>query len=276
MTTHLKALFTVICLAILPTAQAQERIVTAGGSITEIIYALGADKELVGVDITSTYPEEVKKLPKIGYWKQLSIEGILSLKPSLFITWQDSGPELIFSQLASTKVDVLKLKRVPNDVPLLVENIHLIGDKVNKKEEAEKLITEISRQIKDVQDKVATHKTKPNVMFLFSIQGTTQIAGKNTVADSIISLAGGNNIANHDNYKNYSNEAFITANPDVLVVTSESLAAIGGIDNLSKYPGLTHTNAWKNKKIVAIDQALILGMGPRVGEAITTLYNHFY
>lgn len=259
-----------------PYANAKERIVTAGGSITEIIYALGAEDELVGVDMTSTYPSEVKSLPQIGYWKQLNIEGILSLKPSLFITWQDSEPTLIFEQLNDAKVKTMRLQRVPNTLSLLLENIKKIANNIDRKVQGEDLVSSISSQVQLVEDKIKNQTSKPRVLFLFSISGTTQVSGKNTVADSIITLAGGENIPTHDGYKNYSTEAFITANPDVLLVTTQSLEAIGGKENLAQFPGIIHTNAWKNNQIVGIDQALILGMGPRVGEAVQTLYNGFY
>lgn len=276
MTYHLKTLFLIIVSAIIPTCNAQERIVTAGGSITEIIYALNEQKNLVGVDMTSTYPPDVKELPQIGYWKQLSIEGILSLKPSLFITWQDSGPEQIFAQLQSANVAILKLQRVPNDLDLLFSNISQIGDKLNKQAQANQLINDIANEINRIENKIEQQASKPNVMFLFSMQGITQVAGKNTVADSLITLAGGNNIATHTNYKNYSSEALIIANPDVLIVTTQSVTAMGGIENLGQFAGIIHTKAWQNKHIVQIDQALILGMGPRVNQTVTTLYNGFY
>lgn len=276
MSPNLKLLFFIIVATFIPASYAQERIVTAGGSITEIIYALNEQQNLVGVDMTSTFPATVKELPQIGYWKQLSIEGILSLKPTLFITWKDAGPEQIFEQLSSTNVDVLSLQRVPNDLTLLLDNITKIGDKLNKQVEAKQLVETISTDISQVENKIAQAKEKPKVMFLFSISGVTQVAGKNTVADSVITLAGGDNIATHDNYKNYSNEAFIIANPDVLILTAQSIEAIGGVENLVQYAGINHTNAWKNKRIVVIDQALILGMGPRVNQAVTTLYDGFY
>lgn len=276
MTYHLKTLFLIIVSAIIPTCNAQERIVTAGGSITEIIYALNEQKNLVGVDMTSTYPPDVKELPQIGYWKQLIIEGILSLKPSLFITWQDSGPEQIFAQLQSANVAILKLQRVPNDLDLLFSNISQIGDKLNKQAQANQLINDIANEINRIENKIEQQASKPNVMFLFSMQGITQVAGKNTVADSLITLAGGNNIATHTNYKNYSSEALIIANPDVLIVTTQSVTAMGGIENLDQFAGIIHTKAWQNKHIVQIDQALILGMGSRVNQTVTTLYNGFY
>lgn len=82
---------------------AAERIVVAGGSLTELIYAMGAGKRVVGVDETTSYPPETAKLPHIGYWKQLSSEGILSLRPDSVITWQDAGPQIVLDQLRAQK-----------------------------------------------------------------------------------------------------------------------------------------------------------------------------
>lgn len=82
---------------------AAERIVVAGGSLTELIYAMGAGERVVGVDETTSYPPETAKLPHIGYWKQLSSEGILSLRPDSVITWQDAGPQIVLDQLRAQK-----------------------------------------------------------------------------------------------------------------------------------------------------------------------------
>jgi iron complex transport system substrate-binding protein len=270
------AIWLFISLSYHNTLEAQERLVTAGGSITEIVAALGAQNQLVGVDMSSTYPESIKQLPQIGYWKQLNIEGILSLKPTLLMTWQDAEPKLIFQQLTQANVKVLRLQRLPMSLALLKHNIQLIGNALNQDLVATQLINQIDQQLAQTQQSIHSYQIQPKVLFLFNLAGAIQVAGKNTVADSIITLAGGNNIAEHDNYKNYSAEAFITANPDVVIVTSQALEATDGIDRLATIPGLIHTSAWQNKRIVAIDQALILGMGPRIGEAVIQLVEGFY
>ncbi|WP_392566064.1 ABC transporter substrate-binding protein [Utexia brackfieldae] len=265
-----------LCGLLISYVVANDRIVTSGGSITEIVYALQAGDRVVGVDMSSTYPPHVKQLPQIGYWKQLSIEGLLSLKPTIFIGWDDSGPAQISEQLKQANIQTLYLKRVPNTLDLLLSNVESIGKAIDQPVEAEQLIAQIKSQVAQTTAQVKQYQHKPTVLFLLSMAGATQVAGKNTVVDSIIQLAGGENIAQHANYKNYSAEAFITANPAILIVTTQSLQAIGGLDNLANIPGLTHTQAWQNRRIIAIDQALILGMGPRVGEALTILAAGFY
>lgn len=106
---------------------AAERIVVAGGSLTELIYAMGAGKRVVGVDETTSYPPETTKLPHIGYWKQLSSEGILSLRPDSVITWQDAGPQIVLDQLRAQKVNVVTLPRVPATLEQMYANIRQLA-----------------------------------------------------------------------------------------------------------------------------------------------------
>ena len=87
-----------------------------------------------------------------------------------------------------------------------------------------------------------------------------------------MTLAGARNVAQHSQYKAYSAEALIAANPDVIVVTTQ----MGDISRLAAVAGLTHTAAWKNQQIIAVDQALILGMGPRVADAVEILHQQFW
>ena len=89
-----------------------------------------------------------------------------------------------------------------------------------------------------------------------------------------MALAGAQNVAQHSQYRSYSAEALIAANPEVIVVTSQMVE--GDINRLSTVAGITRTAAWKNQRIVTLDQALILGMGPRVADAVETLHRQFW
>lgn len=273
----LKYLFSIsLILSFINYSFANERIVVAGGSLTEIIYSLGSGEQIVGVDQTSSYPAEVKKLPQIGYWKLLNIEGILSLTPSLFITWIDAEPNDILEQVSKAKVDVLALQRVPATPELLYQNIEKIGFKLNNELAAKQLVNQIRNHLTEIQQKIAKQPQKIKVLFLLSMGGSNTIAGKNTVADAIITIAGGENIATHTSYKSYSAESLIASNPEAIILTSQSVEQLGGLDKLSSIPGLTQTQAWKNRRIITIDQAYLLGLGPRVTQAVDTLYSGFY
>lgn len=139
---------------------AAERIVVAGGSLTELIYAMGAGKRVVGVDETTSYPPETAKLPHIGYWKQLSSEGILSLRPDSVITWQDAGPQIVLDQLRAQKVNVVTLPRVPATLEQMYANIRQLAKTLQVPEQGEALVTQINQRLERVQQNVAAKKPR--------------------------------------------------------------------------------------------------------------------
>lgn len=256
-------------------AQAAERIVVAGGSLTELIYAIGAGSRVVGVDETTSYPPETQALPHIGYWKQLSSEGILSLRPDSFITWLDASPQLVFDQLRTQKVNVLTLPRVPATVEQMYANIHTLAKNLHADERGNQLVNSLRQRLDAVAQSSAGKPAPIKAMFILSAGGSApQVAGKGSVADAIMTLAGAQNVAQHPQYRSYSAEALIAANPEVIVVTSQMVD--GDINRLSAIAGITRTAAWKNQRIVMLDQALILGMGPRVADAVETLHRQFW
>ncbi len=256
-------------------AQAAERIVVAGGSLSELIYAMGAGDRVVGVDETTSYPPETAALPHIGYWKQLSSEGILSLRPSRFITWQDAGPQLVFDQLRAQKVDVVTLPRVPATVEQMYANIHALAKTLNEDDKGNALVNNIRQRLANVAQSTASQPAPVTALFILSAGGSApQVAGQGSVADAIMTLSGAKNVAQHPQYRSYSAEALIAANPQVIIVTSQMVE--GDINRLSTIAGITRTAAWKNKRIITLDQALILGMGPRVADAVETLHRQLW
>lgn len=257
-------------------SSANQRIVIAGGALTEIVFALGAGDQVIGVDKTSSFPEQVKQLPQIGYWKLLNIEGILSLKPSLFITLSDVEPENIIDQVNQSKVDVLALKRIPGTIDLLYENINKIAVKLDKQKEGQALIERIKTNIADIEAKVATHAQKTKVLALMSMGGNNSVAGKNTTIDALITIAGGENLANHNSFKSYTAESLITLNPEVIILNKHSIVQLGGLDKVNTIPGITETAAFKNNRITIIDDSYLFGIGPRVDEAAKILFQSFY
>ncbi len=257
-------------------SSANQRIVIAGGSLTEIVFALGAGDEVVGVDKTSSYPEKVKQLPQIGYWKLLNIEGVLSLKPTLFITLNDVEPDNVIEKVSESKVDVLALQRVPGTIELLYENIGKIASKLNKQKEGELLINRIKTNLADIQTKIATHPQKTKVLSLMSMGGTNSVAGKNTTIDALIAIAGGENLAKHNSFKSYTAESIIAINPEVIILNKYSIDQLGGLDKINTIPGITETSAFKNNRITIIDDSYLFGIGPRVDEATKLLFQSFY
>ena len=160
-------------------AQAQvlaQRIVVAGGDLTEIVFALGAQGHLVGVDQTSTWPPQAKGLPQIGYVRRLSAEGILSLDPDLLIAAHDAGPALVLRQLQRAGVVVVQAADVAG-ADGVVAKIALVGEILNRDDDAQALAARFQADLAAVQAKVATLTRKPRVLFILSILGNGPVVG---------------------------------------------------------------------------------------------------
>ncbi len=246
----------------------QHKIVSLNGAITEIIAALGHENEIVGVDVTSTFPESVKTTAKdIGHVRSLSIESIVALKPTVILaTDKDLSPEL-----------AEKIKNAGIEAHIFTQDFSVEGTK--------KLIEEVAGVLKNndfkkLQEKIDTDLAKvqkiekaPKVLFIYARgAGTLMVAGKNTPIEKTIALAGGENaITAFEDFKPLTPESLIQGNPDVILLFTSGLQSLGGVDGLLKVPGVEKTNAGKNKKIIALDGGLLSGFGPRVGEAATSL-----
>jgi len=250
-------------------AEEKPRIVSLGGSVTEILYALGAQDQIVGVDLTSQYPVEAAKLPQVGYVRALSPEGILSLRPNLIIGTGEAGPPQTITHLKESGVEVLIL---PEDHSLegVAAKIRAIAERLKLKEAGESLVQKIETAKADLAKTVGTH---PRAVFLMARDANgLMAAGQKTAADAMLSLAGAKNVAgDYSGYKPLSAEFIAAAAPDVIIVGQRTLDAVGGEENLLKNPALTITPAGKNKRIIAMDDMYLLGFGPRAGDAAIEL-----
>ncbi|OED50543.1 hypothetical protein ACH42_00945 [Endozoicomonas sp. (ex Bugula neritina AB1)] len=246
------------------------RIVSAGSGVTEIIYALGAGDKVVAADATSNFPAEVNELPKLGYHKQLSAEGILAMAPTMLVGSADMGPPATLNQLKGAGLTVKALP-VDNSVESIETRIDALASLLGKEKEGEQLWQDISESLEQAQTLADSHEKKTRVMFVLAMGGRTPtVAGEGSAANAIMNLAGGYNIAAEDfkGYKALSNEALLLLAPEVIVYP-------GSVSNpdmtpekiLEQMPILKQTPAGKNGRIVAIDGTLLLGgLGPRTGD----------
>lgn len=254
------------------------RIVSIGGTITEILYALGSGGEIVAVDSTSRYPKEALTKPNIGYMRRLSAEPILSLDPTKVLAIEDSGPLVVLDQVRDAGQDINLISDEPS-LEGVYAKIQEISLAINKQEAGEKLVDELRAGLKPITDTIAKADTRPRVLLLLSFGrgGSPVAAGKNTSADSIISIVGAQNtIEDFEGYKPLSPEVAVTASPDFIITTHRSLGMIGGIDKLIEIPGLSITPAAKNKNIIVMDGLLLLGFGLRIDEALEELGSQLY
>lgn len=253
---------------------AARRIVSVGGALTETIYALGAQGELVGVDTTSLFPAAARALPSVGYARQLSAEGVLSLTPSLVVASDEAGPATVLRQLDAAKVPVHVLASEHNIEGTAIRTEKL-GALLGRADQGLALARQIRQDATAARDRAAAlHRSAtPRVLFVLAhSMSQLRVAGDNTGADAMIRLAGARNaLAGIDGYKPLSPEAALAAAPDWILATDQGLEAAGGIDGLLKAPGLGATAAGKARRVASVDALLLLGFGPRLPAAIQSL-----
>ncbi|USE03863.1 ABC transporter substrate-binding protein [Vibrio sp. SCSIO 43133] len=250
--------------AVFSSATAAEKIVSAGASVTELIYALDAQSKLVGVDVTSVTPEGTT-IPKVGYHRALSAEGLLALEPTLVIGSDEMGPKPALDQLSRVGVDV-EVVDTSSTIEGLNHRIDQIAKLTNSEAKVGELKEKVAQQVEALNSNQPSQSNMKKVLFLLIHEGRpANVAGNGTTPDAIIKLAGGINPAASqiDSYKPLSNEAMVEMQPDVILVSGRSYEKMGGSDAVLKaLPLLAATPAGKNGDIVTIDgHALVGGLG---------------
>ncbi|ANN28416.1 TPA: ABC transporter substrate-binding protein [Vibrio vulnificus] len=244
----------------MPLQAAQERIISAGSAVTELILALHAEQSLIAVDVTSQLPDG-QQLPKIGYHRRLSAEGLLALSPTTLIGSDEMGPAPVLQQLKSTGVDI-KVVNTQANVDGLKARIDQIAAILNKPQEAQQLKSLVDQQVQSLKANQPTNQKK-KVLFLLIHEGrAANVAGTDTTPDAIINLAGAINPAADKitAYKPLSSESMVEMQPDVILVSGRSFEKLGGPDAIIKMmPLLAATPAGQNKQIMAIDGAALVG-----------------
>ena len=258
-----------------------ERIVSLNGSTTEILFALGVGENVVGCDASSTYPKNVReKLPSVGYQYRLNVEGILSLKPTLVIGRDDVKPPQVIEQLRMAGVTVLLLKE-PRSFEAAKERLRTIGAAVGCQKQARELIVALDADIEKLAEKLKAAPadwTGQKALFLY-LRGpqTAFVLGKDSAPGAMLEMVGAENAAGDiKGSKPMTAEAVITAQPDVYVLFTTGLESLGGVDGLLKLPGLAHTPAGRNRRIVTMSGQYLSGFGPRCGRAALDLFHGIY
>ncbi|WP_208435190.1 heme/hemin ABC transporter substrate-binding protein [Bartonella phoceensis] len=261
-----------------PTAHFSEnaRIVSIGGSLTEIIYELGAQDQLVARDSTSVYPQDALKLPVLGYMRALSPEGVLSRAPEGILIIEGSGPASTIDILKKTSIPIIIVPENYSRESVL-EKVRIVGRAVHREKQADILIKKLSRNFVD-NDVLLEKVTKPKrVLCILSVQnGRIMASGTGTAADGMIKLSGGiNAITNYKGYKLLNSEALLEANPDVILLANYGEKSTA-LEKVLAIPAVQATNAAKNHAIKQMDAMYLLGFGPRTGDASRELINIFY
>ncbi|HEX5933639.1 MAG TPA: ABC transporter substrate-binding protein [Pseudorhizobium sp.] len=256
---------------------AAQRIVSVGGTITEILYALGAQERIVAVDSTSFYPEEATSKPDVGYMRALSAEGILAQKPDLILAEEGSGPPPVLEILGASDVPMAMIP-TPATADGIIRKIRDVGAAVGLTAEADALADKTARDLKAVTEEVASlDLEKKRVLFVLSLSnGRVMASGSGTEAAAIIEMAGGINAASEiSGYKPLADEAVIAAKPDVVLAMQRGDHGLTA-EQVFAVPALQTSPAATNKALVKMDGLFLLGFGPRTPEAIRSLAGQLY
>ncbi len=273
----MRILILLFCLFFTFETQAQDiRIVSVGGGLTETIFTLDAGDKIVGVDTTSTYPEAVNQLPKLGYQRQLSAEGILALRPTHLVVTQEAGPATTIDQVHKAGVKIIRIQSSPN-LADITKQIETLADLTGRQQQGKELIAQVTKEYKDLASIVDGQK-RPKVLFLMSAgPGGMLAAGRNTAADTIISLAGGTNaITAYDGYKPLNAEANLIIEPEAIITTSQTVQMLGGLEPIVNMPGIAGTPAAQEKRFLIFDGQSLLGFSPRTSVTLKALFHQLH
>jgi iron complex transport system substrate-binding protein len=263
----------------LAAAAPAERIVSVGGSVTEIVYALGEGHRLVARDSTSSYPPQAEALPNVGYARALSPEGVLSVDPDLIIASSGAGPLETLEVLKQANVAYSEVPEVYS-ADGVIQKIETIAAALGAEDKARVLLDGIKHDLKAAQKDAAQRAgdTPVRVLFILSTQGGRIMAGgRDTAADGIIRMAGGiNAVDSFDGYKPMTDEAVSATAPDVILAMDRGGDHGVAMEQLASLPALIPTPAAQNGRLVRMDGLSLLGFGPRTPETIQTLSRAFY
>ena len=258
-----------------------DRIVTVGGDITEIVFALGKGEKVVATD-TTAYSKEALKLPKVGYKRTLSTEGLLSLKPDLIIHSAGAGPESVIKQLQNLDVELLAVNDKNYSFEGILSKIKSIADKLGAEEKASEIISDLKNKKDDLNNMLSnSEENKKKSIFILTHAGPKGlVAGDKSSADALMELAGVKNIADKfKGFKPINPESMIDLNPDFIIASKASDSEKDETElmqKIKKLPGVSDTSAGQNDNIIFVETGRYLSFGPSTVDAAIELNKEVY
>lgn len=260
-------------------ASGPQRIVCIGQAYSEMIYALGAQANLVGVDYSSTYPPEVKKLPTVGYHRALSAEGILSLHPTVIIHDNNIGPDNVVRQLEALHVPMKTFQAKNDSVAGTQALLREMGAYFHREKRAEELCAQMDREMAAAAAAVKGYHTTPRVAIIhfgrasnvYLIVGNGG-GGDASTAGKMVELAGGKMaIEQRGMQRMASPEIIAKSNPDVILMTEYGFDRLGSTEQAKTLPGVAETDAARHNRIFRVPEYELMYYGPQTGGSIIEL-----
>ena len=255
------------------------RIVCLSKQLTEYVFALGKGHNIVAVDLSSTYPDSAKLLKTVGYHRALSPESIIAMTPDLVIHSNDIGPETVLPQITKAGLNI-KAFGGANTIDSARLLLKELGKFFGVEKTADSIITKMNAGIAKAADTLKALNVKDSLRIMiihFGLRNNNYfvMSGRNGVGDKMIRLAGCTPaLYNGKGAREMSAEAVALANPDIIIATDFGYDRMGSMDKfISSVPGVSLTNAGKNKSIVRFEEHDLIYFGPRTGENVIKLIN---
>ncbi len=252
----------------------QERIVCISKQYSEIIYALGAEENIVAVDVSSTYPPEIKQLPTIGYHRALAAEPILSMEPTLILEDNNIGPEHVVTQLKQLQIPMKHFGKYENTIAGTDSLIREMGSYFHKEEKAEELCKKLDADMQLAKKEALRYEKKPKVLTIHFGQANNiyLVMTKNSTAGKMIAWAGGEMAVDGERgMTQFSPEVVAKSDPDVILLTDFGYDRLGSTKEVGTLPGISSTRAFQEGKVYRVEEHDMVYLGPRTGENIIAL-----
>lgn len=250
-----------------------ERIVSVSKQYTEIMFALGAQDDLVAVDVSSTYPPEAKNLPTVGYHRALSVEGMLAAKPTLILSGgpENIGPEHVVDQLNSLKIP-MKYWDVKADLDGAKQLIRDMAKEFHKDAKGDSLVATLDADMARVLDPAQAPADTPSVAIIHYGQAMNLyfLISQGT-AGQMVRWAGGKMAIEGGFTRMSSPEVLAKANPDVILMTDFGYDRLAGRKDILALPGVAATKAARDGRIFRIEEHDIIYYGPRTGKNVALI-----
>lgn len=258
------ALTVVIALGGGSSALAQDRVVSLGGDVTEIIYAMGEGDRIVATDSTSLYPPAAEDTEKVGYLRTLSAEGVLSVEPDLVIISGAAGPPEALELIRASGVEIVEMETVYT-LDAIFEKTRRVASALGNETAGEMLIETLEADWAKAEAEIAKLSSERDVLFFATLRdGVPRAAGTDTAAHGVVTLLGGSNLfASQTGYKPLSLEAAVAADPDIILVLNHYAVAEGTLHDVINHPALSLTSAAQNGDVFLVDPVKAIQFGPR-------------
>jgi len=261
-------------------AQGPERVVCVSKQLNEFMFTIGAQGVLVGRDLTSVYPPQITQLTSVGYHRALSAEGIISLRPTLFLTDGNYGPAAVSEQLRAVGIPILTLEPGAS-VDSAQAILAALGRRFRRERAADSVIASwragMNEALRDTAQWAGRPRPRVLIMHFGQIANNYLALKRGSIGDQVLRWAGAENAVDSvGGMMRLTPELIARAAPDIIVATDVGFDRLGSVQRFAAMPGVDLTPAARNGRIYRIEETDVMYYGPRTPEAIRRLAGFFH